>query len=50
VLIPGLETMEGDHRIPFLGGCRWREVPFRLGRRASPSALENINPFPHPYP
>jgi ribosomal protein S12 methylthiotransferase accessory factor len=50
VLIPGCETMEGDHRIPFLGGNRWREVPYRLGWRDTPSDLKSLNPYPHPYP
>lgn len=49
-LIPGLETMEGDHLLPFLGGRRWREVPARLGWKTHPSELTDVNPYPHPYP
>lgn len=44
VLIPQAETMEADHRLPFLGGRRWREVPAALGRTIG------ANPYPHPYP
>jgi ribosomal protein S12 methylthiotransferase accessory factor len=50
VFIPGCETMEGDHRMPFLGGNRWREVPYRLGWRDALPSLESLNPYPHPYP
>ncbi|MBG0829783.1 YcaO-like family protein [Planomonospora sp. ID67723] len=50
VLIPECVPMEGDHRLPFLGGDRWRDVPVRLGLRHSPTPLHAINPFPHPYP
>lgn len=49
-MIPGCEPIEGDHRAPFLGGRRWREVPVSLGLRRAPTALEAINPWPHPYP
>jgi len=48
MLIPECETMEGDHRMPFLGGRRWREVPQRLfGLAVGP---DPSNPYPHPYP
>jgi ribosomal protein S12 methylthiotransferase accessory factor len=50
VFIPGCETMEGDHRMPFLGGNRWREVPYRLAWRDALPSLESLNPYPHPYP
>lgn len=49
-MVPGLETMEGDHLLPFLGGKRWREVPVRLGLLATEPDLTTINPYPHPYP
>ena len=45
-VIPECETMEADHRLPFLGGRRWREVPRWLGL-PQPA---RVNPFPHPYP
>lgn len=48
VLVPELETMEGDHLLPFLGGRRWREVPQRLFGLTP--TLADINPDPHPYP
>ena len=50
VLAPGLEMMEGDHTQQFLGGRRWREVPVHCGLRDRPLCIEEINPFPHPYP
>jgi ribosomal protein S12 methylthiotransferase accessory factor len=51
VLVPGLQPIEGCHKHRFLGGSRLVEVPRRLGyvdRR--PRSLEELNPFPHPYP
>ncbi|MFD3002858.1 YcaO-like family protein [Pontibacter toksunensis] len=50
VVIPGLETMDGDHRLQMLGGTRWRKVPMELGLLPSIQTIKNINPFPHPYP
>lgn len=50
ILIPGCETMEGDHIMPFLGGRRWREVPHSLGLLSYEPDLKSINPDPHPYP
>jgi ribosomal protein S12 methylthiotransferase accessory factor len=49
-MIPGCQPIEGDHLAQFLGGERWREVPVRLGLRSAATALEAINPWPHPYP
>ncbi len=49
-LVPGLETMDGDHRFQFLGGTRWRTVPVELGLRDRPGRLDAMNPYPHPYP
>lgn len=50
VLSPECEPMEGDHRMPFLGGKRWREVPVQLGFCATTPSLSGVNPYPHPYP
>lgn len=50
VIIPECEGLEGDHAMQFLGGRRWREVPVRLGLRASPIPIEARNRQPHPYP
>ena len=50
VVIPECEALEGDHRMPFLGGRRWREVPARIGLRPSHLTLEERNLQPHPYP
>jgi ribosomal protein S12 methylthiotransferase accessory factor len=50
VVIPECESLEGDHRMQFLGGRRWREVPVRLGLRQNAMSLEERNQQPHPYP
>ena len=50
VVAPQCEAMEGDYRAQFLGGKRWRQVPVDTGYRSQPSTLQDINPFPHPYP
>jgi ribosomal protein S12 methylthiotransferase accessory factor len=50
VFAPGSVLMEGDQLLPFLGGSRWCEVPVRLGKRSAPLALDQRNPYPHPYP
>jgi ribosomal protein S12 methylthiotransferase accessory factor len=50
VMVPGLETMDGDHRLQMLGGDRWRQVPVQLGLRPDATDLDAINPYPHPYP
>lgn len=50
VVVPGLETMDGDHRLQMLGGTRWRKVPVELGLLSSAPTISTINPFPHPYP
>lgn len=50
VLSPECQPMEADHRMPFLGGKRWREVPVQLGFRAAPPSIETVNAYPHPYP
>lgn len=49
-LCPLLEQVEGDHRFQLLGGSRWRDVPVTTAWRTEPLAVEDINPFPHPYP
>ncbi|MCX6358189.1 MAG: YcaO-like family protein [Armatimonadetes bacterium] len=49
-MAPGLETMEGDHLLPFLGGRRWRDVPVELGYRQHALDAGSVNPYPHPYP
>ena len=50
VILPECEPMEGDHRMQFLGGHRWRDVPVRLGLRREAVAIEDRNQQPHPYP
>lgn len=48
-IIPGIEMMEGNHSMQFLGGKRWKEVPMKLGL-IKEQDLNFINPYPHPYP
>jgi ribosomal protein S12 methylthiotransferase accessory factor len=50
VVIPECEALEGDHRMQFLGGRRWREAPVRLGLRQKAITLGERNQQPHPYP
>lgn len=50
VLVPGLQPLEGDHMQRFLGGSRLYEVPVELRLRANAASLEDLNPYPHPYP
>jgi ribosomal protein S12 methylthiotransferase accessory factor len=50
VIVPGLETMDGDFNLQMLGGRRWRDVPVQLGLRSTTARLADINPYPHPYP
>lgn len=50
VMLPECSPMEGDHTLPFLGGERWRKVPVKLGLLDAPLALDQLNPYPHPYP
>lgn len=49
VVIPQCTPMEGDFRMPFLGGDRWRKIPERLRKTARYSTVAG-NPYPHPYP
>ena len=49
-VVPGLETMEGDHRLQMLGGRRWRDVPVELGLAQRRLEIADVNPLPHPYP
>lgn len=50
VILPECTPMEGDHQFPFLGGSRWRDVPVKTGRRMKAISLNDVNPYPHPYP
>jgi ribosomal protein S12 methylthiotransferase accessory factor len=49
VMIPLLQSMEGDHTHQQLGGKRIYEVPRKLGYSVK-SDIESLNPYPHPYP
>jgi ribosomal protein S12 methylthiotransferase accessory factor len=50
VLVPGLQPLDADYRYRALGGSRIYDVPLQLGFREARTRLEELNPFPHPYP
>jgi ribosomal protein S12 methylthiotransferase accessory factor len=50
VFCPGLQQLEGDHNFRLLGGPRWRDVPVTCGLRSAPLSIDDVNPYPHPYP
>ena len=50
VLVPGMQPLHGDHRLPFLGGSRGRE-PNRVFNWAGTTPLRRQRQvLPHPYP
>lgn len=49
VLVPELVPLTADHRYPSLGHRRIFDVPVRLGYRAAPSQLDDLNQNPHPF-
>jgi ribosomal protein S12 methylthiotransferase accessory factor len=49
-IVPGLATMEGDDRMRFLGGTRWRKLSPELASRSHLAESGSCNPDPHPYP
>ncbi|MEZ5016130.1 MAG: YcaO-like family protein [Flavipsychrobacter sp.] len=49
VLTPALELMDGDYTYQYLGGKRWKEVPYAVGLK-SPKEPVVLNSYPHPYP
>ncbi|HPG23510.1 MAG TPA: hypothetical protein PLH75_12045, partial [Amaricoccus sp.] len=49
-VMPDLQPLDADYRHRFLGGTRLYEVPVRLGYRERPPRLDELNPYPHPFP
>jgi ribosomal protein S12 methylthiotransferase accessory factor len=49
-MIPALQPLDADYLHRFLGGHRLYEVPCRMGYTEFPTTIENLNPYPHPYP
>lgn len=49
VLIPALEAMDGEHKYQYLGGNRWKNIPFVTGY-ITPNKKIELNTYPHPYP
>ncbi len=50
VVVPELCPLDLFHRGRFLGGPRLYEAAWRLGLRAEPLDLRDVNPHPHPFP
>lgn len=50
VLIPGMQPLNADHRMKYLGGRRLFEVPCKMGYTSSPTNELQLNPYPHPFP
>jgi len=50
VVAADLHPLWGGHHVRCLGGRRVREVPVRLGYRASAPDVADFNPDPHPMP
>lgn len=49
VLAPELVPLTSDQRFPWLGHRRIYEAPVRMGRRARPARLDELNHDPHPF-
>jgi ribosomal protein S12 methylthiotransferase accessory factor len=49
-ILPELQPLDADYLHRFLGGRRLYEVPQRMGFKDGPTAIETLNPYPHPYP
>ncbi|GAE66778.1 YcaO-like family protein [Chryseobacterium indologenes] len=49
VLIPALEAMDGEHKYQYLGGDRWKNIPFDTGYINENEKIK-LNTYPHPYP
>ena len=51
VIIPGMLPMTFGHHLTRLTGLeRVLEVPMELGYAEQPLTLEQLNPYPHPFP
>jgi ribosomal protein S12 methylthiotransferase accessory factor len=47
---PELQPIDFVHRERFLGGRRLYQAAFDLGLRDTPLSLDQVNPYPHPFP
>lgn len=50
ILVPGLQPLDADYLHRFLGGLRLYQLPHRLGFTSTDTRIEQLNPYPHPYP
>jgi ribosomal protein S12 methylthiotransferase accessory factor len=49
-VVPGLCPLDVRHDARFLGADRLRNVPHELGLCARPLRIDELNPYPHPFP
>lgn len=49
VVVPGLQALNGGHRYRVLGGRRVLEAARRMGYADRDRAVEELNPWPHPF-
>lgn len=49
-IAPELQPLDAMHRRRFLGGRRLYDVPVRMGHVKKPTTVDQLNPYPHPYP
>lgn len=50
VISPELQPIDFGHGERFLGGRRLYEAARELGLRDAPLTIDDLNPFPHPFP
>lgn len=50
ILVPGMQPLNADHRMRYLGGRRLYEVPRVLGYTNCDTTEAQLNPYPHPFP
>lgn len=49
-VVPELCPLDVRHDARFLGAERLRRVPYELGLRPRPLRIDELNPYPHPFP
>jgi ribosomal protein S12 methylthiotransferase accessory factor len=49
-MVPELQPLDASYSHRFLGGQRLYDVPLKLGYTTRRTAMEDLNPYPHPYP
>lgn len=49
-IIPGMEPLDVNHALRYLGGKRLYQLPFQLGILDKPNTEFTLNKYPHPFP